>query len=205
MPPLVQPFQQPDQADLCCLNLDLGLLPRPLNALALSGYNARWFNQPVSSQVPYDNSAPSPSPFPSISALHADHIAQLDNPYTCPVPSVHLDPASAISIPACLAPPSASSLFSAITNPSSNRLFFIAHSSPFTVRKLWHLVQEELSASARDPDSRNHETSGVYYVNFLAKVSCDLHLPDSAAQWWLDWRGFSTNRSGGLILSSRRT
>ena len=80
LPTLVQPFQPPDQADLCYLNLNLGPLPHPLNVLVLSGYNALWFNQPVSSQVPSDDSAPSPSPFPSISVLHTDHIAQLDSP-----------------------------------------------------------------------------------------------------------------------------
>ena len=45
---------------------------------------------------------------------------------------------------------------------------------------LWHLMQVALSASACDPDSRDHKTSGVYYVNFLAKVSHDLRLLDSA-------------------------
>ena len=205
LPPLLQPFQPPDQADLRYLNLDIALLPHLLNALALSSYNSRWFDQPISSLIHSNDSAPSLSPFPSISGLRADHIAQLKNPNTCPKPSVPLDPASAISIPACLVPPSATSLFSAITSPSSDRQFFIAHSSPFTIRKLWHIVQVDLSVSACDSDSRDHETSGVYYVEFLAKVSHDLHLPDSAAQWWLDWWAFFTDCSDDLTLSSHCT
>ena len=138
---------------------------------------------------------------PHSHALHDDYITQYDPPDTYLAPYVPVNPVSSVPAPVCVAPCLAAYLFSAIAS-LSDKLFFVAYYSPLVMRKRWYLVQVGLFASAHDLGSQSYETGVLYYVDFLAKVSHDLNLLDSAAQWWLDWCAFSTSPSGYLTLES---
>ena len=197
LPAVVHPFQSPDHADLRYLNLDFAPRPHPLDALSLTGFNSRFFNHITTSPVPSDASTPESTPFPSVATLDSELLPAIPS---TPIP----DPASATSVALRLTPLSASILHTA-TDLSTAKLFFIAYAPATVMRKKWYLVRVDFDMSAQDPLSRDFATSGVYYVEFLAKCSSDSKQSDSLARWWLEWRKFKTLPGGDIDLEPRRT
>ena len=59
--------------------------------------------------------------------------------------------------------------------------------------------------STHDPLSRDFATSGVYYVEFLAKCFYDTRKSDSLSRWWVEWHGFTTLSNGDIDLEPRCT
>ena len=68
------------------------------------------------------------------------------------------------------------------------------------MKKKWHLVQVDIVMTAGDPLSRDFATSGVNYVEFLAKCSYDTSKSDYSACWWVKWRFFTTLPNGDIDL-----
>ena len=190
-------FQSPDYADLCYLNHDFAPCPHPLDALSLTRFNSRFFNNITTSPVPLDASTPDNYPFPSLATLDSELLPA--NPST-PIP----DPASAVVAPLHLTPPSAS-ILRAATELSTAMLFFVAYAPATVMKKKWYLVRVYTNMSARDPLSRDFATSGVYYIEFLAKCSYDTRKFDSLPRWWLEWCGFTTLPGGDIDLEPRHT
>jgi len=114
------------------------------------------------------------------------------------------DPATDVLVPLRLAPLSASALHAA-TELSPAKLFFISYAPTTVMKKKWYLVRVDTNMSARDPLSRDFATSGVYYVEFLAKCSYDTSKSDSLSRWWVEWRKFTTLSNGDIDLDSHRT
>lgn len=217
LPPSIQPCNPLDTVDFRYLNLDRAPIRHPYReTLGISSYNHLWLGEKPPATLPHDSNLSPPfatkatnDAFVSLDDLESEFpppqrqdkasptstapSAERPSPHIPEIPDVAIVSSSLLQ---------GESLFRAIQD-SVDRLFFIAYTSEGTMTPTLHLVQANLDASSRSAEARDYRTSGIYYVDFLTRVSADASKTYDKSRWRIIWHEYTVD-NGTIVYSEKR-